>query len=134
MVAIGERLVARRVVGLPGDTVELVKGLIHVNGVAIPRSVSRAETTCGAGVSARCVCQIVTEVHGGRDIKIQTLHPTDSGDDFRCDAAAPLSRPPIVVPDGHYYLVADNRDAASDSRTLGPQKDVKGRVLTCRYD
>lgn len=134
VVTIGERSVARRVIGLPGDTVALVDGLIVLNGSAINRSVSRSETACGAGVSARCVCQIVTETHGGRDIKIQILHPTDAGDDFRCDAPAPRSTPPVTVGEGHYYLVADNRDAAADSRTLGPLDAVTGRVQTCRYD
>jgi signal peptidase I len=134
VVTIGERSVARRVVGLPGDTVALVRGLIHVNGVGISRSVTRDETTCRAGVSARCVCQIMTEIHGGRDIKIQVLHPTDAGDDFRCDTPPPLSSPAVTVPDGHYYLVADNRDAASDSRTLGPLNAITGRVMTCRYN
>ena len=37
---------------------------------------------------------------------------------------------PYTIPDGHYYLLGDNPDAAKDSRLLGayPKADIRGRV------
>lgn len=50
---------------------------------------------------------------------------------FRCDLTnSDFVVHPYTVPAGHYYLLGDNPDAVTDSRTSGafPRSDIRGRV------
>jgi signal peptidase I len=111
----------KRVVGLPGDRIQMKNGQLFINGV---------------GVQREKVGQIdnpdITEVNRPVDVYRETLpngvsydtldlSPNSIGDDTR----------EFVVPPDHYFMMGDNRDNSSDSRfTVGfvPYENLVGRA------
>jgi len=104
----GTRLI-KRLVALPGDTVEMRKGVLIINGEA-------AEYSDGVQVQEPIDGQSVLpalrlrEHLGERDNAVQWL-PT---------VPSLRSMPAFRVPEGHYWMMGDNRDNSADSRYIGP--------------
>ena len=118
LVTVDGRRTLRRVAGVSGDRVGFRGGSVIVNGVSAERRLVREDVMCRMGVSSRCRCDISEERLGSRTYPTQRLRRSARSDDFRCD---PLPDPgEVTVPPGHVYLLADNRDAAEDSRSFGP--------------
>jgi signal peptidase I len=105
----GVRLI-KRLVGLPGDVVELRNELLLVNGVPAQYRIEKN--------SFRSVRAI--ERLGAREHAIQVL-PT---------VQAMRSFGPVVVPRGSYFFLGDNRDDSADSRYIGfvPRSALIGRA------
>ncbi len=122
----------RRIIGLAGDKIEVRRGVLTINGAKARQQVLKKLTVCSGGMSSRCRCQITEEEVGSRTFSVQTLIRIPGLDDARC-VRSPDGRP-VTVPDKHVFLMADNRDGAVDSRTLGPlpQSRIEARVLGCK--
>jgi signal peptidase I len=88
----------RRIIGIPGDRVQLKQGLIYLNSVVAGRRAVEVGETTGA--------REFVEVLGGRSYHILK----DAGFPWRDDTAE------LAVPPGRYYVLGDNRDNAVDSR------------------
>lgn len=118
----GEDLI-KRVVGLPGDTVRMVRGRLWLNGKPVPtrdlgyrRLRADANLRCSTGgPEARpegdrgepyCRLHVLREtLPGGRSYDVLDLYPS------RQDDTAPYR-----VPAAHVFLLGDNRDNSADSR------------------
>jgi len=103
---------------MPGDTVAVIDGEVHINKKSHLKSREKRRRTCQAGVSPRCSCRIHWEKVGSRRYAVQSLPPSGEIGDARCDRNP--DTPATVVPKDHVYVLADNRDGALDSRHIGP--------------
>jgi len=117
----GVRLV-KRVVGLPGDVVELRHDALLINGV--PLSYAALPSTA-AGVrdlapAERAAARFAREQLGARLHAVMALPQIPAPRDFG----------PVCVPAGNYFMMGDNRDVSRDSRYFGfmPRAEIVGEA------
>jgi signal peptidase I len=114
----GTRLI-KRIVGVPGDVVEMRDDVLLVNGrAAIYLPVSSGRESLGYGLEVDSTRAI--ETGAGRQHAVQ----------FLADVAARRSFAPLVVPADRYFMLGDNRDNSEDSRYIGtvPRQLLIGRA------
>ena len=113
----------KRIVGLPGDTVQLKQGILHINGKPVKREkVDDFVVRDSLGNYIRTPRYLET-LPGGRQHYI--LEITDNTDYD--------NTPLYTVPEGHYFAMGDNRDRSRDSRFLDdvgfiPRQNLIGRA------
>lgn len=123
----------KRVVGLPGDTVEYRDKVLYVNGVEQKQTGSRDFVDDSTMITLEERDEQLGEVNHliARDARRPSwvplqgiLHKEKSCDynerGFVC-----------TVPEGHYFMMGDNRDNSEDSRYWGfvPDEDLVGRAV-----
>ena len=118
-----EQVWIKRVVGLPGDTVQVRGGQVFVNGAAVRQT--RMDIVADHDAPQRTVQRVRETLADGR-----TYVTYDGGTDLPGD-----DTPPRRVPAGHYLMMGDNRDNSLDSRWppqigvgLLPAENVLGRA------
>ncbi len=107
-------LYVKRVAGLPGDRIEVVNGILHLNGQAVARrqtGVDDIPPVMGMNKARRIAEQFPGEA---RPHWIWDITYMPEVDDF----------PETVVEPGHVFVLGDNRDQSADSRVPPEQMGV----------
>ncbi|MDI4657058.1 signal peptidase I [Xanthobacter autotrophicus] len=98
----------KRVIGMPGDKVQMIGGLLHINGTPVQRErLADVAEDDGAGRKVPVKRWRETLPNG---VSFETLDLVDNG--FYDNT------PVYEVPLGHYFMMGDNRDNSADSRVL----------------
>lgn len=104
----------KRVIGLPGDNIRLENNVLYINGERAPQELIQALPP------ARPQVEVMWEdIDGQRHMIAKSVRP------------GPASSFRGVVPEGHYFMMGDNRDDSADSRSWGfvPERDVVGKAF-----
>ncbi len=116
-----DKRLVKRVVGVPGDTVELVDNILHINGQRL------------AYQDIRSSGHIITD-------RLEHLPGADHIIRVHKEGSFLSSFRPVTVPTGYYLAMGDNRDNSADSRVIGliPRNEIVGRsetvVISLDYD
>jgi len=111
-----------RIVGLPGDCIQMIQGRLHINGEPVGRESGEnfRLDLGGRSVDAKRWRETLPNGVTHETLDLQETGPLDNTAEFR-------------VPAGHYFVMGDNRDNAMDSRMQSrvgfvPLENVIGRA------
>lgn len=96
----------KRVIGLPGDEIQMVSGVLHINGKGVNRKRVDDFIMRDDFGNVRRVARYEETLPNGIKYPVLDLVPNGRGDNTSV----------YKVPNGHYFMMGDNRDNSTDSR------------------
>lgn len=113
----------KRVVGLPGDRIQVIDGRLYINRERVEREAIGLKRISEGGGPAVNVMEYQETLPGGVTHRIYEV-----SDEGQLDTTAEYT-----VPEGHYFFMGDNRDNSQDSRVASmvgfvPFENLVGRA------
>jgi signal peptidase I len=113
----------KRVIGLPGDRIQVKDGVLFINGEPVGHE-EIGETQGANGFGIGVVREIRETLPNGVSYVTYDSEPSGPGDNTRV----------FEVPPDHYFLMGDNRDNSQDSRYPSPVGSVPAENLIGRAE
>ena len=97
----------KRLIGLPGDSIQFIDGNVYLNNTEILKSIISKEEKIFCGNRDFVVQSFKEKLPNGKSYKVSygKYHTYENSDKF-------------IVPKDHYFFLGDNRDCSKDSRFL----------------
>lgn len=119
----------KRVVGLPGDKIRYQDKRLTINGQLLPVQDAGDYVYVMSGLNVMTARQYQEQLG---DVQHDILiHDVQGNYDADSIGARFDNHEEIVVPDGHYFAMGDNRDNSSDGRVWGfvPERNLVGKAF-----
>jgi signal peptidase I len=113
----------KRVIGLPGDEIQMIHGVLHINGEAVKKERVDDFVMRDPAGRERHMARYMETLPNGVTYPVLDLVNEGIGDNTEV----------YKVPEGHFFMMGDNRDNSTDSRFLSevgyvPFENLVGRA------
>ena len=114
----------KRIIGVPGDTIQMKDGRLYINGQLVQRE-DQVEEYWATEAGNQLYTRYTETLPNGVIHDIYELTDNNKYDEME----------PTEIPEGYFFMMGDNRDNSSDSRAFGlvPAENLEGKARLIFY-